>query len=176
MGAFDWLSGEKTVTPLDFSNIPLPKENIFLKLLSDPNVHQLMAQIGARAGGPGSAGEAIGVPTSNMIRAKQMGAATEKQDQGFMNQMLSALGGGSLAQLPVTAQGDPSGIDSMTVNDKGLTIKMPRPGTQSAYGTNELPETQTGGSKLAQTSTSAPVSQPSMGGQDLLPFFRGLLG
>lgn len=176
MGAFDWLSGEKTVTPVDFSNIPLPKENIFLKLLADPNVQQMMAQMGARIGGPGSAGEAIGVPASNMLRAKQMAEATEKQDQGFMNQMLHTLGGGNLAQLPVTAQGDPSGIDSMTVNDKGVTIKMPRPGASSAYGSNELPETQTSGSKLAQTSTSAPVSQSSVGGQDLLPFFKGLLG
>ena len=176
MGAFDWLSGAKTVTPVDFSNIPLPKENVFLKLLGDPNMQQMMMQMGARIGGPGSAGEAIGVPASNMLRAKQMAEATEKQDQGFMSQMLNALGGGDLSKLPVTAQGDPSGIDSITVNDKGVIVKMPRPGTSSAYGSNELPETQTGGSKLAQTSTSAPVSQPSVGGQDLLPFFRGLLG
>ena len=179
MGVFDWLAldpnlaGGKTVNNISpTTGVPAAPGFSLTSLLADPNMQQLLAQMGSRIGGPGSAGEVIGVPTSQAIRSQQMAKAVEKQDQSFMGQMIRALGGGNLADIPVTPQGDRNGVDSLSVNDKGVTIKLAPLKMRDSYGSDKPLESQTKPAQSMQTPVQAPVS----GGQDLRPFFSSLLG
>jgi hypothetical protein len=164
MGDFDWLSGAKTVSPeLNFPQ-QVPAQ---AGLLQNPDFLQMLAGIGSRLGGPGSVGEAIGVPVGQSIRAQQMAKEVGKQ-RSLMDDVLRALGGGHINNIPTSPVGDMQGIDSMTIDDKGMTIKMPRPGQASSYGTNKPLE--------SEVRSSNSVVPSSAGGQNMRPFFNSLLG
>jgi len=167
MGAYDFLQ-DPNFTPVAETGANLAPQGGIGGFLSNPANLRLMAEMGSRFGA-GGAGEAIGVPTSQMIRSQQMGQAAEKQTTGqgaFMDKVLQALGGGDLSSLNVTPQGDMKGIDSLSLNDKGLTIKMPRPGGQSSFGTNKALEM--GGSQQPQP--SAPVQPTGQQEEPRSPF------
>lgn len=134
----------------------------FTQLLADPNMQQLLAGIGARIGGQGSVGEAIGVPTGQAIRAQQFQKAATKQQgqqQDLWQSILGAIQGGDTGKL-FTEPGTP-GLDSMTIDSKGINIKAPNVFGASGYGTDEPLEAGT---------------EAKGGGRDFSPFFKPLLG
>lgn len=115
-GWFDFLKGDGPKDPVE-ANTP----GMLDSLLSDPDVLRSMAEAGTRIGGPGSVGEAIGVPTSNMIQRQAVASAVTKQQQDQKNfrDMLLGLAGnknflgpkGDLATADeISFKGDGSGI------------------------------------------------------------------
>lgn len=159
----------------------------FAAMLADPNIQQLMAQMGARIGA-GGVGEAIGVPTSQMIRSRQMAKATEKQQAGqeeFWERMRGVLGGGDLSKIPITTPSDLTGANSVFIDDKGMTLKMPRPGAKAPFGTQQPLEaegiptpTPTPVAPVAPTAPTAPMERvpaAQVGGRDMRPFWKAQL-
>ena len=136
----------------------------FAKLLADPNMQQLLAQIGAKIGGQGSVGEAIGTPTSQIIGQQQFQKAAGKQQSqqnDLWQSILGAIQGGDTGKL-FTDGTDMNGLNSLTIDSKGINLKGPNPFAAPSFGA-EQESLESGTSKNG-------------GGKDYSPFFRPLLG
>lgn len=122
-------------------------------LFSDRNFLSLLAGMGSKFG-RGGAGEAIGVPTQQMIQslATQEAVAKGEKQRSELNQaLLSILGGGTTpAEMP--------GLTSAMINDKGIKLDITPEGTgESAFGGIS------GGGNPAATGFSPTGTTPSVG-------------
>jgi len=176
---FSWLTGGQQALPGSLTQTPnavlpgtLPIGDTsaggfdFAKLLSDPNMQQLLAQIGAKIGGQGSVGEAIGTPTSQMIGQQQFQKAAGKQQSqqnDLWQSILGAIQGGDTGKL-FTDGTDMNGLNSLTIDSKGINLKGPNPFAAPSFGAEQ-------GSLESETGTTK-----TGGGKDYSPFFRPLLG
>ena len=82
----------------------------------------LLAGMGAKMGGPGSVGEAIGAPTQQMIQSRAMRetlGGQEKAGKEWRDLLRSVL-------LGVTPAGEP-GINTAKVSDKGVMLDIAGP-------------------------------------------------
>lgn len=94
--------------------------------MKDPNIIRMMGDTGAKLSGPGTIGEAMGTGASNLVRARQLQKASEKQST-LMQAIADALKKDPLGRSLVGDPSDPNTLDSYTVNNKGITIKAPNP-------------------------------------------------
>lgn len=87
-------------------------------MFSDPNILQAMGAMGAETGGEGSFADIVGRAAVNLSKQQQMQKAATKQMEQRQNlgqSLIEALRSGNL----LTEQGDLSGADSVTFDNKG---------------------------------------------------------
>lgn len=123
---FEWLTGTKTVPGTSGQ----PTEEVPVGLLNDPNKLMALAQLGQGLGQGQGFGEAAGQAATNLIRAKayqQAAAKQQEQQQGIMGNLLAALRGeGDVTKL-VGPKDDMNTADAITISDKGINLKLPKP-------------------------------------------------
>ena len=124
-------------------------------LFANRNFQALLAGIGTELD-PQGAGGMIGRPTMQMIKSKAAQEATAKQ-QKFFTDLAKYLGG--------FTPGDQPGLTSMTMDNKGVTMKM-------------TPEGYIGGAMGSEEPTGELGTTGKAGGKGpgLLGFWQALLG
>jgi hypothetical protein len=128
-------------------------------LLSDRNFLSLLAGAGSRFGA-GGAGEAIGVPTQQMIQSlasQEAVASQEKKREEFNKQLLAILGGLTPKEMP--------GPTGLKVGPDKVTLDITRPS-----GTVAGQPGQVGAAQAGQTALG-PEKEFKLSDLGVIPFF-----
>jgi len=150
-------------------------------LFQDRNFLNLLAGIGSRVGGPGSVGEAIGVPTQGMIQGKAMQealAGSEASRKSQMDQLIKILAGLSPGDMTPKEEAGPTALKT---SPGGYTLDITSPIKEENVGTPTSTAFPAGASSRSQqvgqpfkAPGSPKAASPGGGGynlSDIIPFY-----